>query len=226
MALGYRGGKESSRTARVGRCSLRGSPSFGGVSEKSVGHPHSRATHLGSLAPHCTSLSKTGTRCTSTSSPKSATASRVRATSGGDTLYAVLTEHWLTHPSPHMKTALGLPDNPASASPLPVRPNQPSSSISRRRDLSRVVLGTTTRAQEAHSRGDSGVPMPRARASRGADPEALQTASTFARLARGRSGREASRASRTRFRAHAAAGAAHPLLGPSERGGQAGCRVG
>ena len=39
-----------------------------------------------------------------------------------DTLYTVFTRHWLTHPSPYMKTALGLPDIPASASPLPVCP--------------------------------------------------------------------------------------------------------
>ena len=40
-----------------------------------------------------------------------------------DTLYTVFTKHWLTHPSPYMKTARGLPDIPPSASPLPVRPN-------------------------------------------------------------------------------------------------------
>ena len=40
-----------------------------------------------------------------------------------DTLYTVFTKHWLTRPSPYMKTALGLPDIPASASPLPVCPN-------------------------------------------------------------------------------------------------------
>ena len=40
-----------------------------------------------------------------------------------DTLYTVFTKHWLTHPSLYMKTALGLPDIPASASPLPVHPN-------------------------------------------------------------------------------------------------------
>ena len=37
-----------------------------------------------------------------------------------DSLYADFTKHWLTHPPPYMKTALGLPDIPASASPLPV----------------------------------------------------------------------------------------------------------
>ena len=37
-----------------------------------------------------------------------------------NTLYIVFTKHWLTHPSPYTKTALGLPDVPASASPLPV----------------------------------------------------------------------------------------------------------
>ena len=40
-----------------------------------------------------------------------------------DTLCTVFTKHWLTHPSPYIKTALGLPDIPASASPLPVCPN-------------------------------------------------------------------------------------------------------
>ena len=40
-----------------------------------------------------------------------------------DTLYTVFTKHWLTHPSPYMKTAHGLPDIPPAASPLPVRPN-------------------------------------------------------------------------------------------------------
>ena len=40
-----------------------------------------------------------------------------------DTLYTVFTKHWLTHPSPYMKTAPGLPDIPPAASPLPVRPN-------------------------------------------------------------------------------------------------------
>ena len=40
-----------------------------------------------------------------------------------DTLYTNFTKHWLAHPSPYMKTARGLPDIPASASPLPVRPN-------------------------------------------------------------------------------------------------------
>ena len=37
-----------------------------------------------------------------------------------DSLYADFTKHWLTHPSPYMKSALGLPSLPASASPLPV----------------------------------------------------------------------------------------------------------
>ena len=40
-----------------------------------------------------------------------------------DTVYTVFTKHWLTHPSRYMKTALGLPDIPTSASPLPARPN-------------------------------------------------------------------------------------------------------
>ena len=40
-----------------------------------------------------------------------------------DTLYTVFTKHWLTHPSPYMKAALGLPDIPASVSPLSVCPN-------------------------------------------------------------------------------------------------------
>ena len=35
-------------------------------------------------------------------------------------LYTDFTKHWLTHPPPYMKTAPGLPDIPASASPLPV----------------------------------------------------------------------------------------------------------
>ena len=37
-----------------------------------------------------------------------------------DSIYIDFTNHWLTHPSPYMKTALGLPDIPASALPLPV----------------------------------------------------------------------------------------------------------
>ena len=40
-----------------------------------------------------------------------------------DTLYTVFTTYWLTHPSPYMKTVLGLPDIPASASLLPMGPN-------------------------------------------------------------------------------------------------------
>ena len=40
-----------------------------------------------------------------------------------ETLYTIFTKHWLTHPSPYMKTALGLPDISVSASPLPVCPN-------------------------------------------------------------------------------------------------------
>ena len=37
-----------------------------------------------------------------------------------DSLYTDFTKHWLTHPSPYMKSVLGLPSLPASASPLPV----------------------------------------------------------------------------------------------------------
>ena len=40
-----------------------------------------------------------------------------------DTFYTVFSKQWLTNPSPYMKPALGLPDIPASASPLPVCPN-------------------------------------------------------------------------------------------------------
>ena len=40
-----------------------------------------------------------------------------------DTLYTVFTKHCLTHPSPYMKTAPGLPDIPPAASLLPVRLN-------------------------------------------------------------------------------------------------------
>ena len=75
-----------------------------------------------------------------------------------------------------MKIALGLPDIPASASPLPVRPNPAEQldfairilggGISRRPSLERLT-------QEAHSRRGSGGPTPRALASRGADQEAL-----------------------------------------------------
>ena len=41
-----------------------------------------------------------------------------------NTLYIVFTKHWLAHPSPYVKTALGLPDIPAAASALPVSPNR------------------------------------------------------------------------------------------------------
>ena len=34
--------------------------------------------------------------------------------------YTDFTKHWLTHSSPYMKFALGLPSLPASASPLPI----------------------------------------------------------------------------------------------------------
>ena len=37
-----------------------------------------------------------------------------------DDFYTDFTKHWLTHPSPYMKPALGLPNLPASASPLPI----------------------------------------------------------------------------------------------------------
>ena len=59
------------------------------------------------------------------SSLKSATASRVLAILGGilTHIYTVFTKHWLTHPSPYKKSALGLPDIIPAASPLPVRPN-------------------------------------------------------------------------------------------------------
>ena len=40
-----------------------------------------------------------------------------------ESLYTDFTKHWLTHPSTYMKSALGLPSLPASASPLPVCPN-------------------------------------------------------------------------------------------------------
>ena len=82
-----------------------------------------------------------------------------------DTLYTVFTKHWLAHPSPYITTALGLPDIPAAASPLSVRPNlaeqldfgHPGLGL---RDISRAVLGATALAQEAHSRGVFGGPAP------------------------------------------------------------------
>ena len=37
-----------------------------------------------------------------------------------ESLYTDFTKRWLTHPSPYMKSPLGLPSLPASASPLPV----------------------------------------------------------------------------------------------------------
>ena len=37
-----------------------------------------------------------------------------------DAFYTDFTKHWLTHPSPYMKPALGLPSLPASASPLSI----------------------------------------------------------------------------------------------------------
>ena len=40
-----------------------------------------------------------------------------------DSRYTDFTKQWLTHPSPYMKTALSLPDIPASASPLSVSSN-------------------------------------------------------------------------------------------------------
>ena len=80
------------------------------------------------------SLIKTGTRCTSTSFMRSATASRGPAMPGGmDSLYKKFTKHWLTHPPPYMKTALGLADIPASASPLPVDRNGAAWSLEARR---------------------------------------------------------------------------------------------
>ena len=40
-----------------------------------------------------------------------------------DALYTVFTKHWLTDSSPHMKTALEIPDISRSGSPVPVCPN-------------------------------------------------------------------------------------------------------
>ena len=72
--------KKAAEQREWGDVPLRGSPSFGGVSNKSVGHPLSYRASETSGPSHCNSLSKTRTRCTSTSFPRSATASGVRAT--------------------------------------------------------------------------------------------------------------------------------------------------
>ena len=50
-----------------------------------------------------------------------------------------VTKHWLTHPPPYTKTALRLPDLPASALPLPVCPNPAEQLDSAIRALGRRV---------------------------------------------------------------------------------------
>ena len=86
------------------------------------------------------------------------------------TLYTVFTKHWLTHPSPYMKTALRLPDIPASTSPLPVCPNPAAQLDSTIRALGGRVsreppLEGRLPAPEAHCCGGPDDPTPRARAS-------------------------------------------------------------
>ena len=101
----------------MGRGPLQGSPSLGGVSEKSDTRFHvPRLCGLWLLPLQQLEQDWDAFPEVSDSFARPADARR-------DTLYTVFTKHWLTHPSSNMKTTLGLPDIPTSASPLPVCPN-------------------------------------------------------------------------------------------------------
>ena len=145
----------------------------------------------------------------------------------GHNLYTVFTKHWLTHPSPHTKTALGLPDIPASAWPLPVRSN-PAEHL----DFAIPALG-------GGISGDPSLERPLARRKH-TPPEALlvprpEPVRREARILKPSRRhlpspilpeQEAVVKPTAPPGARTGAGAAHPLLGPIEGRGYAGRRVG